>query len=60
MRTSNEADIPLSGALVLQGTLSANFFPSILRAHDQIRTPREIERGSYHRVERIVFDLAQG
>ncbi|HEY9733525.1 MAG TPA: hypothetical protein V6C89_16520 [Drouetiella sp.] len=38
MRTSNEADIPLSGALVLQGTLSANFFPSILRAHDQIRT----------------------
>jgi hypothetical protein len=38
MRTSNESDIPLSGALVLQGTLSANFFPSILRAHDQIRT----------------------
>ncbi|RTL40373.1 MAG: hypothetical protein EKK48_16635 [Candidatus Melainabacteria bacterium] len=38
MRTSNEADIPLSGALVLQGTLSANFFPSILRAHEQIRS----------------------
>ena len=38
MQTSNEADIPLSGALVLQGVLSANFFPSILRAHDQIRS----------------------
>lgn len=37
MQTSNDADIPLSGALVLQGILSANFFPSILRAHDQIR-----------------------
>jgi hypothetical protein len=38
LRTSQDADIPLSGALVLQGSLSQNFFPSILRAHEQIRS----------------------
>jgi hypothetical protein len=38
MQTSSEADIPLSGALVLQGVLSAKFFPSILRAQELIRS----------------------
>jgi hypothetical protein len=36
--TSSEADIPLSGALVLHGVLSSNFFPTILRAQEQIHS----------------------
>jgi hypothetical protein len=36
MQTSSDADIPLSGALVLHGVLSANFFPTLLRAQEHI------------------------
>lgn len=36
MQTSSDADIPLSGALVLHGMLSANFFPTLLRAQEHI------------------------
>lgn len=38
LQTSTEADIPLSGALVLHGVLSTNFFPTILHAQEQIST----------------------
>jgi hypothetical protein len=43
LASSSESGIPLSGALVLQGTVSQGFFPNLLRAQQQFKSqvPRD-------------------
>ena len=43
LATSSRAGVPLSAALVLQGVLSQSFFPSLVRAQQQLvaQSPRE-------------------
>ena len=43
LATSSRAGVPLSAALVLQGVLSQSFFPSLVRAQQQLlaKSPRE-------------------